>query len=67
MTAENLVEPELTERGFEIMRYAVRLSCDQQIQRLETLRNRLEADFPGESADITAALTTWAEYAKRHG
>ena len=62
MPVEKISEPTMSDRGFDIMRYAVRLARDEQIQRLASLRNRLNAKFPGESADIEAALKNWADY-----
>lgn len=52
----------MSDEVFDILREAVNIARFYQIQRLSTLRDRLSARFPGKDAEITEALTTWAEY-----
>ncbi len=57
----------LSEAAFDILRAALRIARDEQIRRLTTLRSRLESAFPGQQADVRAALLYWAGYHKSKG
>ena len=50
----------LTPVGFDILRSAVTLARSEQIQRLSTLRTRLNQLYPYESTQIEAAIEFWA-------
>ena len=56
---------ELTEVQYEIVRAAVNMVRNQQIQRLDTLKERLKAAYPGQEDDIKKALVFWANYEVR--
>lgn len=48
---------------FDILRSAVTLARNEQIDKVGVLRARLEEIFPQWNAEIDAALKLWAEYA----
>lgn len=50
----------LSDKGYEILRYAVNIVRNEQIRRLHALRARLLKDFPGEDDNVRAALRYWA-------
>ena len=57
---------ELTPLGFDILRNAVNLARVEQIRRLTTLRNRLNALYPDDEIQVEAALKFWASWAARN-
>ena len=68
MTTETdgeVVDPDLDELGFEILKSAVNIARNEQIRRLTTLRERLKGHYPGQEDRIQAALTTWANRVAR--
>ena len=46
----------MDEAVFEVLRAAVRVVRDEQVQRLVTLKSRLLELFPGRQDDIAAAI-----------
>ena len=61
-STESNATPELTERGFEILRSAFNMARYEQIRTLPALRTRLAKAFPNEESDVEAAISTWANY-----
>lgn len=59
--------PDLSPEAFDILRSAVNLARDQGIQRVATLRLRLNNLWPGRATDIEQAIAFWASStARRH-
>lgn len=54
----------MNESVFEVLRAAVRIARDEQVQRLVTLKIKLLELFPGRQEDIMSAIQFWASQAR---
>lgn len=60
-------QPDLSPEAFDILRSAVHLARDQGIQKVATLRLRLNNLWPGRDSEIEQAIAFWASsIARRH-
>lgn len=57
----------LSPTAFAILRDAVNLAREEQIQSVKKLSARLKAHWPNHEADIHSALIRWARYEKLKG
>ena len=57
----------LTDGAFEVLRAAVKMAADAQIEKRAELEMRLKHEFPGREADVSAALDKWVSYIEKHG
>jgi hypothetical protein len=53
----------ISEAAYEILRAAVTLVRTEQIQRVGTLRSRLQQRYPGKDNQVQEALQFWARHA----
>lgn len=59
------MEQTLSDGGYEMLRAAVNTAREHQCRTLARLKERLEAAWPGRTADIDEALTYWSADVRR--
>lgn len=58
---------EISESVFEVLRSAVNLARNEQIQKVTTLKVRLLNFYPGREEDVNKAIFAWAQYVQARG
>ena len=56
----------LNEVGFEILRSAVRMARDGNINKIDVLREKLQERYPSEMDQIQLAISTWAQHVQEN-